>query len=274
MPIEEIAPGVFIETEYRMANVGCIVTDEGVVLVDAPIAPTEARKWREFVLSKGEPRYFLCTHEHPDHIGGHGFFSEAETICHESIKDKFAGCQELLTNFLPAIGLEEDRDFTGYTARQPSFTFTERMTLIVGGRRIDFLSGDGHTPCHGMVWLPEESVFFAGDNVVNQWPPFCHDAVIDGWSATLNRIYSKIHPHLIVPGHGPICDGSFALNVRDILEEAKSHVRYLIAQGKTQEEVSEMAPFGDRFDIPKWFGPADRLRKATMENLYDFCQGT
>ncbi len=274
MAIEEIAPGVFAETEYRMANIGCIVTDEGVVQVDAPIAPTEARKWREFVRSKGELRYFLCTHEHPDHISGHGFFSDAQMVCHESIQDKFAGCREMLMDFLPKIGLEDDRDFTGFSVREPTLLFSERMTLRVGGRRIDFIIGDGHTPSHGMVWLGEEGVLFAGDNVVNGWPPFCHNAVIAGWSDTLTRIHDEIRPRLIVPGHGPICDATFALSVRDILEDVKNEVASLLAEGKSREEIIEAVPFIDRFEVPEWFaGMADLLRKATIGTLYDHCKG-
>ncbi|MFQ5692692.1 MAG: MBL fold metallo-hydrolase [Nitrospinota bacterium] len=270
MPIEEVASGVFIETAYRMANVGCIVTDAGVVLVDAPIAPSEARKWGEFVRSKGELLYFICTHEHPDHIGGHGFFAEAEMVCHESIRDRFAPCETVLAGFLPRIGLEDDADLTGYTPREPTLTYTERLTLRVGGRRIDLISADGHTPRHTMVWLPEDHVLFSGDNVVNQWPPFCHDAVIDGWHDTLMTIYRRIHPHLIVPGHGSVCDATFALNVRDILEGAKTQVRRAIAEGKSREETVEAVSFTGRFTIPEWFTEiAAHLERVTLERMYD-----
>ncbi|MFQ5914136.1 MAG: MBL fold metallo-hydrolase [Nitrospinota bacterium] len=274
MPIEEVAPGVFTETAYSMANVGCIVTGDGVVLVDAPVVPSEARKWGEFVRSKGSLRYFLCTHEHPDHIGGHGFFSEAEMVCHESIKEKFAESKELLSGFLPRIGFEDDMDFSGYSVREPTLTFTDRMSLRLGGRRIGLIGAGGHTPHHAMVWLPDDHVLFSGDNVVNQWPPFCHDAVLDGWHDTLNRIYREIHPHLIIPGHGPVCDATIALNVRDILENAKRRVRDAIVEGKTREEAIEAVRFTDGFEMPKWFSKqGEHLRQVTVGRIYDHVKG-
>ena len=274
MPLEEVAPGVFTQTDYELANVGCIVTDDGVVLVDAPFVPAEARDWGAFVRSQGTPRYFVPTHAHPDHIGGHGFFSEAEMICHVSLKDEFARYPDHLSEFIPRVGAECEMDFSGFTMREPSFTFTDRFTLRVGGRRIEILSADGHTRNHTMVWLPEAHVLFSGDNVVNQWPPMCHEGIIHGWHDTLNRIYKEIHPHAIVPGHGPVCDASFALNVRDVLMGIRYRVRDAIAGGKSREEVMEEVPYPGGFEVPKWFAEhAARMQKLSVGVFYDQIAG-
>jgi cyclase len=274
MAIEEVAPGVFVETAYHLANVGCIVTGGGVVLVDAPFAPSQAKAWGEFVRSKGNLKYFVCTHAHPDHIGGHGFFSEAEMICHESIRDEFARYPDHLAEFMPKVGAEEEPDFAGFTMRKPSFTFTDRFTLRLGGRRIDFISADGHTASHTMVWVPDGHVLFSGDNVVNQWPPMCHQGVVGGWHDTLNRIYTKIHPHVIVPGHGPVCDASFALNIRDILTNVKREVQTAIAAGKSREEAMEEITYIEPFEVPGWFlEHARRMQKLSLGVIYDHVKG-
>ena len=47
--MQEIAPGVFVETGYRNANVGCIITEDGVILVDTPMVPAQAQAWRKHV---------------------------------------------------------------------------------------------------------------------------------------------------------------------------------------------------------------------------------
>ncbi len=270
MSIEEVAPGVFAETDYDLANVGCIVTEDGVVLVDAPFVPSQAKEWGEFVRSKGNLRYFVCTHAHPDHIGGHGFFSEAETICHVSIREEFGRYPEHFKEFMPMVGKDDDMDFDGYQSRKPSLAFTDRFSLVLGGRRIDLLSADGHTPNHTMVWLPGDHVLFSGDNVVNQWPPMCHQGVPDRWHDTLNRIYSDMHPHVLVPGHGPVCDATFALNVRDILSDLRYQVRDALKDEKSREETMEAVRYPLSYEIPKWFEEhAERMKKVSIGVMYD-----
>ena len=37
--VQEIAPNVLVETGFHGANVGCIITGEGVILIDAPMLP-------------------------------------------------------------------------------------------------------------------------------------------------------------------------------------------------------------------------------------------
>ena len=61
--IREIAPDVFVETEYHGANVAFIVSGEGVILVDAPMLPKQARHWlKEIQKRTGEPvRYIINT---------------------------------------------------------------------------------------------------------------------------------------------------------------------------------------------------------------------
>jgi len=34
--MEEIAPGVYVKLDYEGANVGCILTDIGAIVVDTP----------------------------------------------------------------------------------------------------------------------------------------------------------------------------------------------------------------------------------------------
>ena len=58
--IREIAPNIFIETEYHGANVAFIVTGEGVVLIDTPMLPDDARAWlREIQKTTGEEVIYI-----------------------------------------------------------------------------------------------------------------------------------------------------------------------------------------------------------------------
>ena len=41
--MREISPGIFVETDQRGANYGGIVTDDGIIVIDTPMVPKQAR---------------------------------------------------------------------------------------------------------------------------------------------------------------------------------------------------------------------------------------
>ena len=43
---EELAPGVFINSFYRGCTPGFVYTEEGIILIDAPLIPEQALDWR------------------------------------------------------------------------------------------------------------------------------------------------------------------------------------------------------------------------------------
>ena len=44
--MEQVAPNIYAETKYESGNVGFIITDAGLVCVDVPMLPSDARDWR------------------------------------------------------------------------------------------------------------------------------------------------------------------------------------------------------------------------------------
>jgi len=44
--MEQIAPGIYVETGYRAVNVGVIVTEQRLIVVDVPPFPADARRWQ------------------------------------------------------------------------------------------------------------------------------------------------------------------------------------------------------------------------------------
>ena len=45
--MQQIGRGIYAETGYRGGNVGFVVTGEGVILINTPMIPHEARDWRD-----------------------------------------------------------------------------------------------------------------------------------------------------------------------------------------------------------------------------------
>jgi glyoxylase-like metal-dependent hydrolase (beta-lactamase superfamily II) len=85
--LKEIAQGVFAETDYIGCNNSCIVTDEGLVLVDPPMCPSKAVAWKKRTSELGDLRYVINTEHHWDHIGGNCFYPDARVISHSKTRE-------------------------------------------------------------------------------------------------------------------------------------------------------------------------------------------
>ena len=55
----QLTENVYIETGFFGANVGCVTTDEGLLLTDTPARPTDAVAWLKEIEAKGKPRYLV-----------------------------------------------------------------------------------------------------------------------------------------------------------------------------------------------------------------------
>ena len=61
---------IFVETEYLGANVSCIHTEKGLVLIDSPFLPQDAKAWADLIRERtGRDIAFQIN---TDHIIGGG----------------------------------------------------------------------------------------------------------------------------------------------------------------------------------------------------------
>ena len=73
--MKQLSDHIFAETTYSWANVGAVVTDAGIVLLDSPVRPSDSKKWQQALrpLSPLGPRYLIGTDFHGDHTTGAAF---------------------------------------------------------------------------------------------------------------------------------------------------------------------------------------------------------
>ena len=117
--MQKITPNVYLGTKFstppisRGCNPSFVVTSEGIVMVDSPMYPTYAVKWRDEIARIGEVRYIINTGYHPDHISGNYFYSGV-VVSHQGAREKFASPLERVRHSevakataAPSIGLRE-----------------------------------------------------------------------------------------------------------------------------------------------------------------------
>src|SRR5947207_1100234 len=79
-------------------------------------------------------------------------------------------------------------DHPDYPPNPPTRTFSDELSLDLGGQDVRILHTPGHTAPQTAVYLPAEGVVFTGDNVFHSCKTWLQEADPWQWLATLERI--------------------------------------------------------------------------------------
>jgi len=190
-----------------VSNAGFVVTDDGVVVVDALGSPTLAEELiAEIRRVTSQPiRHVIVTHYHADHFYGLQAFKAvgASVVAHRA-----AG--EYLNSETAQRRLEASREelFPWIDERTrlvaPDRWLDQDETLLRVGSwefRIRHV-GPAHTSEDLVVYVPKRGVLFAGDLVFRGRIPFVGQADSRQWIESLTRLI-EFQPKVLIPGHGP-----------------------------------------------------------------------
>lgn len=300
--MKQISPNVYVEDRFsvppppnnRGANFGLVTTSEGIVMIDPPFLPTDALKLEKEVAKKGEIRYIINTEQHVDHIAGNSFFP-GTVVSHEYIKELFNGpiasvvgserIEEVMKAGLDVIGyyrlLVKERDPEGlsllrnYRLREPTITFSDRLYLYVGSHTFELIYQPGHTRAHIGVYIPQERIFFTGDNFAGGTQPSMAHCLPLEWVSTLEEI-GKMDLDLVVPGHGKVGNRKQVQEFRKFLLRCIDIVNDAIKQGMSKEEAGEKISF-EGVHPGDWSGqavhPGSVMQRINVFRLYEMLSG-
>lgn len=123
----------------------------------------------------------------------------------------------------------------------------------------------GHTKGDICVHIPQERVFFAGDNFTNGVQPSLAQCLPLEWIESLQKI-EKIESDLIVPGHGKVGVKKDVQEFRSFIEKCVEMVREAIQREMSKEEAANRISFLD-LCIPIHPGPWQQ--RMNVLRLYD-----
>lgn len=145
--LQEIKPSVYVVSAGG-SNSMFLVTQEGVVVVDAPPAIGDKIFAAVSNVTDRPITHLIYSHAHKDHIGAANLFENVTIIAHNET----------------AKILDERNDTTRPV---PDMNFIKEMNLPVGDQVLQLLyPGPYHQPGNIFVYLPEHKVLMAVDNVV------------------------------------------------------------------------------------------------------------
>ncbi|QYN34079.1 MBL fold metallo-hydrolase [Pseudonocardia sp. DSM 110487] len=238
----EVADGVHAYLQepggWCVSNAGIVVGDDGAVVIDTLATERRAALLRTTVdeLCPASRRIVVNTHHHGDHIfGNHLYGPEATIVAHDGARAEMRETGLALTRLWP------DVEWGDVRVTLPTVTFTDRLALTVGGRRIELIGvAPAHTTNDVVAWIPDDRVLFAGDVALAGSTPFTLMGSISGSIVAVERL-RRIGPRTIVCGHGPVAGP-------EVLDETIEYLRWIqrladagVRKGRTPLEVARDA---------------------------------
>lgn len=257
----ELSSGLYMVSGvggFTGGNIGLIVGDEGVVMIDNGLSNVLDLLRAE--IAKTTPKaidYLINTHLHGDHIGNNASFSNdgAQIISHQNLRaslKKKAG--------------ESD------PASLPIMTFSDQMTLHINGEAAKIIHvQNAHTDGDAIIHFQNANVIHTGDVMFNDRFPFIDGSnggtlvgVIDGLKlvASLSNDKTKI-----IPGHGKLANKADVERTINMLEDVRSLVAALIAQGKSDAEILKANPLVKYQDASWDFINTEKMTKQVLSSL-------
>jgi cyclase len=202
--MQELAHHVYIETGYAGVTLGAVNWPHGLVLIDAPFRPEDARSWRSALLNLGGgvDRMLVNLDAHFDRTLGVRSM-DCTVAGHEKVAEVFRNRPITFKTTGTETGAEWEL-YNGLGSIRwvpPEITFTERMSIHWNESPLILEHHPG--PSLGAIWalLPEQRVAFVGDALVPNQPPFLVSANLPVWLKTLQPLVTPAYQdYLLVSG--------------------------------------------------------------------------
>ncbi|MCG6942059.1 MAG: MBL fold metallo-hydrolase [Thiohalocapsa sp.] len=257
------------ENDALNCNIGFVVTEQGVVLIDSGASRLGAERIARAVAAvTDEPIRWVINTGSQDHRWlGNGYFAAqgAEII---ALRRTVETQKRYAAQHLASLGGVLGERLTGtepITAPEPLPGDEARLTL--GGTPIELrYLGDAHFPGDAVVWLPDQQVLFSGDLVfTDRLLGVLPSSHVRGWQAAFHRM-ETLKSKVIVPGHGGVGDLAKAQ------ADTGAYLDWLVSEvGAAQADWEPLDEVVDRLaDAPRFSHLAnfDTLHRANINRAY------
>lgn len=195
--VEEIRGGLYWITDGSY-NTMFLVTDEGVVAIDAP--PSIGANYLKAISEVTDKpiTYVIYSHSHLDHIGAAAsiFPENATYIAHEAIAEELQRAHNGVQTTTEADSHFPPAQLPAYNVSRlppiPTETFTQNHTLQVGNQTLLLnYHGNNHEEGNIFIYAPQQRTLMLVDVIFPGWVPFVYLALAED-------VYGYVQAHDIV----------------------------------------------------------------------------
>jgi glyoxylase-like metal-dependent hydrolase (beta-lactamase superfamily II) len=201
-----------------------ITTPKGVIVTD-PIS-SDAATWLKAkikTLTDQPVRYVIYSHHHDDHItGGSVFADQARFISHAAAREKILQAADPTTPV-------------------PDLTFTDRMSIDLGGKHVELIyTGKNHSDNSLIVLLPQNKLLFAVDFIPVETVAYrtMRSDYPDDWIESLKQV-EQLDFETLIPGHDKVGKKEHVRQFRGYLEDLRAAVEEQVKKGAGLEEAKQ-----------------------------------
>ncbi len=258
LPVDEIAPGVFVyngktalmtrENAGAIANIGFIIGESAVAVIDTGGSVREGQQLLAAIRARTDRpiRYVINTHGHPDHVFGNAAFVRDGTsfVGHRNLPRALATRGPFyIEAFRRIMGGQLIDDVRMVP---PTILVDGITTLDLGQRNLTLRAWPAaHTDNDLTVLDQQTGTLFAGDLVFLSHIPVL-DGSLRGWLSVIIEL-ATLPAQRVVPGHGDVSEWPAALaDQRRYLETLASDIRALVTSGKSIRAAADTAAAAER----------------------------
>lgn len=266
--MQEIVKNIFIDDQYPGVTLGVIVTTRGLIQIDAPPSPEDARSWRASLmgLGGGLERVLVNMDAHPDRTLG-ARAMDCIVIAHEKTSSIF----RTRPGTFKAQGEETGADWESIPGlgsvrwALPEISFSEQMALHWGSSPVLLEHHAG--PASGSIWvhLPQEKILFVGDTVLKNQPPFLAGSNLKSWLDSLNELLDSTYKgYTFISSRGGVVHATTIKNQYDFLKQASDKLNKITTKKPNPATVEKMVA-----SLLTWFkAPAARHKQFAQRLRY------
>ncbi len=265
--VQQIAPHTFVwvpedimdqngDPDFnRAVNVGFVITDQGVVVIDTANNPFHAREiLYEIRQRTGLPvRLVINLGPQADQVLGNEVFAEQHAvIVSTSAAEAQMQSYQLSLGHRMSFDPELPVRMRGIHFTLPTQTFTGETTFHLGSEEIRVVSMNcgppGKNSGDAVVYLPQDKTLFLGDLYVNGYVPQVGSRDITRWITALGKL-EKWNADVFVPGHGEPGPQKDLAAFQGFLGWLKAGVQGGIQQGESLSQVERRLLSSSAFNL-------------------------